>query len=213
MKTLFAFFCVIFFSGNIFASPKDCGPGGDSAKCPQEYRGASSPRYNDTSSQHTQSSDVYIRKNRHVTDYTPGDLSTNNGTTRNGGCLEDGTYANVGGSDMLYCRDFRSAGEKTSWRIGFRDNGNAEFIFKIIKGNPVLWTRFNRGTQQAVFTSAGAQQYAAANGGGGQIAGRGMPQVPQSARNSACDQLSGKARAGCEAASGLLPNIGGLLKW
>ena len=209
MKTLFAFFCVIFFSGNAFSSPKDCGDqgrtNGTAWKCnsgQQQQQQRSDVSVND----------VFIRNNRHIISYTPADINSKNGTYQYGGCTEDGFY-HTDKSITRKCQDFKSASQGTWWRVRFGQAGNAEYVFKLTNGNPQLWVKFKQGTQTAEFTSPGAQQYAAVNGGGGQIAGRGIPQVPQSARNSACDQLSGKARAGCEAASGLLPNIGGLLKW
>ncbi len=208
MKTLLVALALL-FSASLFASPKDC-PYDNPRQCGAYYNtpgpGSSAAK---RSAVHTY--DTLIEGNMHVTKYAPSDISSGHGKYQRGGCTEDGFYSNDR-SLTRRCQDFKSASEGTFWRVRFGQAGNAEYVFKLTNGNPQLWVKFKQGTQTAEFTSPGAQQYAAVNGGGGQIAGRGIPQVPQSAHNSACDQLSGKARAGCEAASGLLPNIGGLLK-
>ena len=149
--------------------------------------------------------------------YTPTDLVQVSHEGFN--CTEQGyqTRENTQGN---FCRDMKSRSNGSTWRMrhAFKYPGSPiEYVFKLTNGQPTLWVKYNPGNQRVEYASAGAQQYAASHGGG-QYAKGNQPaqgQQQQAANGGQCDHLSGKMRAGCEAAAGagIIPNIGGLLKW
>lgn len=161
---------------------------------------------------------VIAQNNTHVyqNGYVPTDLVE---VSHEGFSCSDQGYKMQEPSQGYFCQDMKSRRYGSMWRMrhAFKYPGSpVEHVFKLTKGQPSLWVKYNPGNQRVEYASAGAQQYAAGQGGGGQyVKGNESQQgQQQTANNGQCEHLSGKVRAGCEAAAGagLVPNIGGLLK-
>jgi hypothetical protein len=155
-----------------------------------------------------------IDSQQHLTQgsYVPKDLMGQGGGT-GFHCNTDG-YQDPNGSEN--CVDLKRRSDGSMWRIRYAykyHNTPVEYVFKLTNGQPTLWVKYNPGNQRVEYASAGAQQYAASHGGG-QYAKGNQPaqgQQQQAANGGQCDHLSGKMRAGCEAAA-LVPGLGDFFK-